>query len=273
MENGEWRMESSENRSPFPGMDPYFAGDLWQEFHDTLAHQIRGQLLAVLPPRYVALLDKRYIIEGAGMDLVFRPPKRTIYPDVHVLNVVRETATVEAVAAPTLTLLSNIPEEIPMLSIEIRDIAERRLVTVIEIFSPVNKHGQPFWDYVARREDLLKTKTHLLEIDLLRAGARLPLQGALPPAAYYVYLSRFTHRPQTDVWAIDLRDRLPIVPVPLLPPDEDVALNLQKAVDACFALVGYQRLLDYAQPPPPPPLTPGDVQWVAERIRQGTRIR
>jgi hypothetical protein len=37
--------------SPFPGMDPYLEGELWQEFHDTLAHQIRGQLLPLLPPK------------------------------------------------------------------------------------------------------------------------------------------------------------------------------------------------------------------------------
>ena len=259
------------NKSPFPGMDPYLEGDLWQEFHDTLAHQIRGQILDVLPPRYVALLDKRYVIEDAGVDLLFRPAKRTIYPDVHVLNVVRETAVAVAVAAPTVaptvTLLSNVSEEIPMLSIEIRDIAERRLVTVIEILSPVNKYGQAFLNYVDRRNDVLKTNTHLLEIDLLRAGARLPLQGQLPPAPYYVYLSRFTHHPQTDVWAIHLRDRLPVVPVPLLPPDADVALDLQKAVDACFALVGYQRLLDYAQPPPPPSFTPEDARWIEQQIQ------
>jgi hypothetical protein len=257
-------------KSPFPGMDPYLEGDLWQEFHDTLAHQIRAQLLTLLPPRYVALLDKRYVIEESGVDLMMLPTKRVIYPDVHVLNVVRETtlATAEVVdtATPTLTLLSDVPEEIPILSIEIRDVAERRLVTVIEILSPVNKLGQGFAHYLERRGDLLKTRTHLLEIDLLRRGERLPLfGGTLPQAAYYVYLSRFTLRPRTDVWAVALRDRLPAVPVPLLPPDLDVPLDLQKAVDACFALVGYQRLLDYTQPPPPP-LAEDDLVWVRQHI-------
>ena len=258
-------------KSPFPGMDPYLEGDLWQEFHDRLANQISQQLLVVLPPRYVALLDKRYVIEGAGLDLLFKPPKRIVYPDVHVLNVVRETAVADYVdvMTPTSTLLSEIPEETPLLSIEIRDIAERRLVTVIEIFSPVNKYGQGMLDYIDKRSDLLKTRTHLLEIDLLRAGVRLPLQGGeLPPADYYVYLSRFTARPKTDVWAIALRDRLPVVPVPLLPPDADVPLDLQRAVDACFMLVGYQRLLDYDRPPPPPLLTEADQSWVRAQVEK-----
>ena len=256
------------DKSPFPGMDPHLEGDMWQEFHDTLAHQIRTQLLTLLPPQYVALLDKRYIIEGSGLELLFKPTKRVIYPDVHVLNVVRETATdvLVDVTPPVVTLPSHMPEPIPLLRVEIRDIAERRLVTVIEIFSPVNKYGQGMQDYFDRRRDLLLTATHLLEIDFLRGGLRLPFDGELPPAAYYVYLSRFTHRPNTDVWPIQLRDRLPVVPVPLLPPDADVLLDLQKAVDACFRLVGYQRLLDYTKPPPPPPLSEDDLAWVRQQV-------
>lgn len=255
-------------KSPFPGMDPYLEADMWQEFHDTLAHQIRTQLLALLPPQYVALLDKRYILEGSGLELLLSPTKRAIYPDVHVLNVVRETAAdlLVDVTPPAVTLPSYMPEPIPLLCVEIRDIAERRLVTVIEILSPVNKHGNGMHAYFERRRDLLLTSTHLLEIDLLRGGLRLPFDGELPLAAYYVYLSRFTHRPYTDVWPIHLRDRLPVVPVPLLPPDADVRLDLQEAVDACFRLVGYQRLLDYTKPPPPPPLAENDLAWAREQV-------
>jgi hypothetical protein len=55
---------------------------------------------------------------------------------------------------------------------------------------------------------------------------------------------------------------LPPVPIPLLPPDEDVPLNLQQAVDDCFALVGYEALLDYSQSPPPPDLTGKDAEWL-----------
>ncbi len=269
-------MTKTQNQSPFPGMDPYLEGDLWQEFHDRLANQISTQLLAVLPPRYVALLDKRYVIEDPGVDLLMAPGHRVVYPDVHVLNVVRESEVAvvemetETATAPTVTTVSPMLEEVPLLSVEIRDVAQRRLVTVIEIFSPVNKHGSGFVHYLERRGDLFLTLTHLLEIDLLRRGERLPLSGEVPPAPYYVYLSRFTHRPHTEVWAVPLRERLPVVPVPLLPPDADVLLNLQKAVEACFALVGYQRLLDYTQPPPPPSLSPEDARWVEQQVQAVT---
>lgn len=258
------------DKSPFPGMDPYLEGELWQEFHDTLCNQLRAQLLALLPPRYVALLEKRYVIEDPGIDLVVVPGHRIVYPDVHVVHMVRETATETVMdTVPKVRLVSHVPEEVPMLSIEIRDLSDRRLVTVIEIFSPANKHGKGLQEYLERRGDLLKTRTHLLELDLLRGGQRIPFQDAEPPPAhYYVYLSRFPERPYTEVWPIRLRDRLPVVPVPLLPPDADVPLDLQAAVDACFELVGYRRLLDYTRDPPPPPLDAETLAWVRRQVEK-----
>jgi hypothetical protein len=46
-----------------------------------------------------------------------------------------------------------------------------------------------------------------------------------------------------------------------------VLLDPQAAVDACFALVDYERLLDYAEPPPPPPLSAEDAAWVDDHLR------
>ena len=79
--------------SPFPGMDPYLEGERWQEFHETLAGAIRGQLVRKLPEKYVALLAKRYVVAppgagsqiGSGLSIVDWPTHRVIYPDVHVV--------------------------------------------------------------------------------------------------------------------------------------------------------------------------------------------
>jgi len=257
--------------SPFPGMDPYLEGEVWQEFHETLANAIRAQLLPRLSAKYVALLAKRYVLDWPVLSILDVPAERVIYPDVHVAAL-RERADMAfapagiGLAEPPFELLSPIPEQVPLLDVEIRDVAERRLVTVIEILSPVNKRGEGWRDYVDRRTELLQTRTHLLEIDLLQ-GTRIPLVGELPSASYYVYLSRTQRRPRTQVWPVQLRDRLPTVPVPLLPPDPDVPLDLQAAVKACFDLVGYERLLDYAAPHPPPPLNESNAAWAAEVLR------
>lgn len=264
--------------SPFPGMDPYLEGEMWQEFHETLASEIRAQLLPQLRPKYIALLAKRYVIDRPSVSILDLPPEqRIIYPDIHVVEKpprLKESATLYDVTPtpPAVRRLSLIEEEVPLLSIEIRDVAERRLVTVLEILSPVNKQGEGGRDYLNRRIELLKTDTHLLEIDLIRRGFRIRFDHDPPPAPYYVYLSRVQERPYTDIWPIQLDERLPAVPVPLLPSDKDVLLNLQAAIDACFELVGYEQLLDYSAAPPPPPLSEAQASWV-EKILVTTGMR
>jgi hypothetical protein len=234
---------------------------MWQEFHERLANLISMQLLP--------LLAKRYSIDRPALGVFDMPSPRVFYPDVHIVappKTIRESSAsgAAAVAEPSVELPSAL--EVPQLSVEIRDVANRHLVTLIEILSPANKYGEGYREYTERRTELMRTATHILELDLLRQGARIPLVGAPPPAAYYIYLSRTQRRPYTQVWAVGLRDRLPAVPVPLLAPDPDVRLDLQAAVDACFALVGYERLLDYSSPPPPPELAAADAAWVEERL-------
>jgi hypothetical protein len=261
--------------SPFPGMDPYLEGDMWQEFHETLAGAIRAQLMRVLPPTYVALLAKRYVLDRSALSIVDVPRGRVVYPDVHVVAPPAAPAptpptlgaTALAVAEPAVELPSPRFEEIPLLSVEIRDVAQRRLVTIIEILSPANKYGEGAREYAERRMDLLDTRTHVLELDLLRQGLRIALQGEPPPALYYAYLSRAQRRPWTAVWPIALQAPLPVVPVPLLPPDPDVPLDLQAAINDCFDLVQYERLLDYSGAPPPPDLSDEDGAWVDGVLR------
>src|SRR5437899_1343117 len=118
--------------SPFPGMDPYLEGEMWQEFHETLANGIRAQLMTRLPAKYVALLAKRYVIQSAGLGVVGLDQPRVLYPDVHVAetrqpSALREGSPGTVVAEPALDLASPMPEELPLLSVEIRDVAQRRL--------------------------------------------------------------------------------------------------------------------------------------------------
>src|SRR5689334_21058215 len=127
--------------SPFPGMDPYLEGEMWQEFHQTLANALRTQLQPKLKPKYVALLARRFVLENVELGVI-GTAGRTVYPDVHVSEYgFREDGGV-LVAPPKVELDSPMLEEAPQLSIEIRDVAQRRLVTLIEILSPANKLGK-----------------------------------------------------------------------------------------------------------------------------------
>ncbi len=117
---------------------------------------------------------------------------------------------------------------------EIRDTADRQLVTAIEILSSANKHGRNRTEYLERRQRFLMSTVHLVEIDLLRRGERVPMQRHLPSVPYFAFVGRANLRPLTQVWPITLRQPLPTIPIPLLAGDADVPLDLQQALTAVY---------------------------------------
>lgn len=87
------------------------------------------------------------------------------------------------------------------------------------------------------------------------------------PAPYYATLGRAGHRPTVEVWAIQLREALPALPVPLIQPDPDVALDLGGSVARVYERGAYAPQIDYTAPPPPPPLSEDDSAWLDELLR------
>src|SRR5262245_9465882 len=109
--------------NPFPGMDPYLEGDLWTSVHTDLCAEIARQLAPRLRPKYVVLTTRRVVL--APPDETEESPHR--FPDIGILAA-PTPATAEAVATVPLILPVAFPEPIPHVSLEIRDVAERRLV-------------------------------------------------------------------------------------------------------------------------------------------------
>jgi uncharacterized protein DUF4058 len=87
----------------------------------------------------------------------------------------------------------------------------------------------------------------------------------LPDSPYLAALIRARHI-QAEVWPIGLRERLPILPVPLRQSDPDVPLDVQAALNTLYDEARYALTLDYDQPPPEPPLSEADAAWAAECI-------
>ena len=98
-------------------------------------------------------------------------------------------------APAPLELATIIPSPIPHVTVEIRDTANRQLVTAIEVLSPINKRGDGRAEYLAKRRRILLSTAHLLEIDLLRQGQRVPMQQPLPRSPYFIFLSRGEKEP------------------------------------------------------------------------------
>lgn len=250
--------------SPFPGMDPYLEGHEWTSFHGEFCVEIARQLRPLLRPRYIALTMRRSVTDTPE-DLAITAKSDNVYPDVGVVErspVPLPTLDGVDVLEPTLQVATKMPEMVPQVSVEIRDVEERQLVTLIEMISPASKRGQGYQEYVEKRTRILLSTSHLLEIDLLRNGIRVPMRQELPKSPYFIFLSRWQRRPMTDIWEIGLGQSLPTIPIPLLPEDEDVALDLQQAFTNVHDSVAYDLLLDYTRPADVP-LKGKAAKWAA----------
>ncbi len=264
--------------SPFPGMDPYLeAPAYWQDFHLALAPEMQAQLNPKLGLRYYAELGAYRAFEEVGISsngADGSSGKQRFEPDVSIVTGSVRRPVGGALPVPTSPppVLSAIPMPVErrILRVEIREVRAGGLVTAIEILSPWNKQpgARAHGDYLRKREILLQSWVHLIEVDLLRGGLRPPLARPVPDAPYYVGLSRSERRPIVEVWPIPLWAPLPVVPVPLLEPDPDVPLDLQAAVDSVYSRAAYDRRVDYRGRVPPPPLTLEEAEWVARLLAQ-----
>jgi hypothetical protein len=246
-------------------MDPYLEGSLWMSVHTSLAVEIAHQLNHRLSDRYIALTSRRYVLDTPEESEVI---VGEIYPDVAVLksDPLGDDRGASAVIAPPLQMATLVRTPIPHITVEIRDAINRQLVTVIEVLSPTNKRGEGYDEYRDKRERVLRSTAHLMEIDLLRKGRRVPMRGTLPSVPYFVFLCRREQRLATDVWPITLDQPLPEVPVPLLPGDADAKLDLQQALTTLYDEDRLRKVINYSKPPETP-LTPQQAAWVDEHLR------
>lgn len=260
--------------SPFPGMDPYIEQpSLWGDFHNDLAGEIRSALNQVIRPDYFARLIPYVTYETIAIG-----QREQTYPDVSVFQPKSEVASAAmgrryatTMVMESVSVESEVEVDFPLRlqSIEVHSVVNGRLVTVIEILSPVNKcpGHEAYAAYQRKRRQILNSnEVHLLELDFLRGGQRPPLAKPVPAASYYVMLSRTNRRPKVQVWPIQLSDELPVVPVPLLAPDDDAMLDLGQAVASVYERGAYDLQLDYRAEPPPPKLAEQEALWVTELL-------
>lgn len=264
-------------KTPFPGMDPYLEHPiLWTGVHSRLINVISQQIAPVLLPRYVASIEERVLIDI---------PQTQRIPDLSIQRMRRPERTL----TDSATAVADIDVEEPLVMeissdpvrehyIEILDrYQDLKVVTVIEVLSPINKTAGPGRDeYLRKRNATLQSSKHLVEIDLLRHGTRMvdfsqEQLEAIGPFDYLVTVNRFQPgRTQYEIIPRQLRNRLPKFGIPLVAPDADVALDLQSALDQVYKDGGYMLRIHYERPCSPA-INDEDQRWVDEcwlRYRQ-----
>jgi hypothetical protein len=246
--------------NPFPGINPYIeAQGYWPDFHSKFLNYLQEAVGDRLPDAYEARLDERVQLSSGDPDT----PGRLVRPDLALTHRPGRAAAPGATALlepETIPTLIADDERVPFLKILHRP--DRTLVTIVELLSPANKTEPDRRDYIARRNAILRQPVHLVELDFLKAGHRLPLRRPPRPADFHALVGRHETRPDSLVYSWSLRDCLPVLPIPLLAPDPDLPIPLADVYATAFDRGRYARSIDRSQPLPTP-WADDDRSWAA----------
>lgn len=248
--------------SPFPGMNPYLEHpSLWSGIHHRLITAIANDLAPQIRPKYIVAIEERvYQISGEESLLIG-------VPDVLVQRS-QATNTIDfsvAVVDPTthpIEATIPLPEILTEGYLEIRSVETGEVITAIEILSPKNKQSTVGrLQYETKRQTVVGSTTHFVEIDLLRQGKPMPILSPKVESNYRILVSRSDTRPKAELYAFNLPNRIPQFPLPLRSENAEPLVDLQKLVDEIYDQGGYDLRLDYSQKPMPT-LSQSDAAWV-----------
>jgi hypothetical protein len=247
--------------TPFPGMDPYLErAELWPDVHNRLIVALADYLSPRVRPRYYVSIEQRtYRQEPGGLRFTGRP-------DVAVLAepavAYRVAPLVELPPVRPITVELPVPDILRETYLDVKDTAGE-LITCLEILSPANKvpgRGRSMYEH--KRRWVLESRTHLVEIDLLRGGLPMEMFGAGNGHVthYRILVSREERRPRAELLPFTVRHPIPDFTLPLQRRDEDVTVPLNSLLHELYERAGYDLRINY-RADPEPPLEGDDPAW------------
>ena len=254
---------------PFPGMDPYLEEE-WEDVHHRLIGLIADQLGETLPDDLVCRANKKVVMRTDEPD---DGPGRWVTPDDYIAisgsGGWADRGTAAAAVLDATEVYEVAPETYVAKWLEVRDRADREVVTTVEVLSPINKEGERE-AFRRKQRELVEGGVSLVEIDLLRRGgwALYPPEDGVPEEVrepYRLCSTAVTGGAARSRFArVRLREPLPAMAVPLRPGEPVVALQLQPLVEHLWVKGRYGRHYDAD----PPPFPADDAAWVTDRVRE-----
>ena len=274
-------MTSLSPANPFPGMNPYLETPaLWPNVHTSIIVGLRNFLAPRLRPEYSVGIEERvHISAEPGGNGSGDGNASTRIPDAVVLAAAAAPSPAGAAdstrrfPAPERSkdaITARLPatDLFKQRYLEVRRADNRQVVAVIELLSPANKDGYGRQEYLAKRAAVLSSPAHLVEIDLLRAGQRMPVIGDVPDAHYRILIANARRtEPVADLYPFGIRHPIPDFVLPLAQDAEGIAVNLNGVVNQVYTDGSYDLDIDYAPAPPEPPLSDDDRRWLDALLR------
>jgi len=146
-------------------------------------------------------------------------------------------------------------------------------VTVIEVLSPAEtvSRSQGLKRFRRKRDTIMRSSSHWVEIDLLRRGVSLALRKCIRPHEYFAHISPVRLRPEGLVWPIRLSQRLPVIQIPLRAA-ENTPLDLQAVLETASDRGDNETEIDSTKEPEPP-LSKEWRQWADCLLREQAQRR
>ncbi len=202
-----------------------------------------------------------------GMNSYLESPYR--WPEIHhaLISELARTLNLQIVpkyrAAVETRVTLPTPYEVTEGYLEIREPLTKRVITVVEILSPANKRpGEGRTKYLTKREAVLSSETHFVEIDLLRQGEAMPVGGARP-ADYQILVSRADERPSAERYAFNLRDEMPrfLLPLETIDTIAEPVVDIKALLNQVCENTAVDIDIDYSVQPQPS-VSPEDFEWM-----------
>ena len=250
----------------FPGMDPYLEHpDRWPSVHSRLIVEIADFLTPQLLPKYFVDIEERIYLT-AGQERVAIVPDVTVKRDISNPNASTNVAV--AVATEPTMVRVPMPEEVKRNYVEIKEVASKEVVTAIEILSPTNKRpGKGREQYDRKRQQIFNSRTHLVEIDLLRNWEPMLLLDCNLKTDYRILVSRQQQRPRANLYGFKLQNQIPLFPVPLQLGDTEPVIDLHDLLNRIYDRARYDLKIDYSASPTPR-LSDTDAVWADNLLKQ-----
>lgn len=258
--------------SPFPGMNPYLENpQLWSEVHHRLITAIAIAIESSLSLKYRVAIEKRTYLSNREESVeVGIPDVAVTFQKSTLASQTPSTATLPSLGE-SVTVTIPVPEEIRESYLEIREVATGYVVTAIELLSPTNKRaGIGREAYLSKRQEVLSTRTHLVEIDLLRGGKPMPILSEIPQTDYRILIALGNRRPSAQLYGFSVRQEIPKFPLPLQSADTEPIVDLQSLLLEVYEQARYDMAVDYSKEPVPR-LKEEDRIWADGLLREKNR--
>lgn len=267
--------------SIFPGMDPYLERPaLWSGVHHRLITAIANDLAPQIRPKYIVAIEEHVYQTIGEQSLLLGVPDVSVHGPQRASNATESNVAVAAPRTQPIEVQVPMPEILTEGYLEIREVDSGEVITVIEILSPKNKKsGVGRQQYENKRQLILGSDTHLVEIDLLRQGKPMPVLSNVIKnsstgeniSSYRILVSRSNRRPKAELYAFNLQDVIPTFTVPLAPQEPEPVVDLQSLFSEIYDLGGYDLRIDYSRKLVPA-LSTTDAAW-ADRLLRDRGLR